>query len=72
MTTISFKVPDELNERLELLSKELDRNKSYMIRQAIEEYLEEKEDYLIALARLSRTEKKYSLEEVEKDLGLGD
>lgn len=70
MATISIKVPDSLNLRLESLSKEIDRNKSYLIRQAVEEYLEEKEDYLIALARLSKSEKKYDLEEVEKELDL--
>lgn len=48
----------------------MDRKKSYIIRKALEEFLEEKEDYLIALSRLARNEKEYSLEEAEKALGL--
>jgi len=71
MTTISLRIPDALNSRLDRLSHEVDRNKSYLIRQAVEEFLEEREDYLVALARLSKKEKEYTLEEVEKKLGLG-
>jgi RHH-type rel operon transcriptional repressor/antitoxin RelB len=70
MTTLSLRIPDDLNKRLEQLSHEVDRKKSYLIRQAVEEFLEEREEYLIALARLSRHEKEYTLEEVEKKLGL--
>lgn len=54
MTTISLRIPDALNSRLDHLSHEMDRNKSYLIRQAVEEFLEEREDYLVALARLSK------------------
>ncbi len=70
MTTISIRIPDSLDKRLNHLSHELDRNKSYLIRQAVEEFLEDREEYLIALARLSKNEKEYTLEEVEKKLGL--
>lgn len=70
MNTISLRISDNLNKRLDHLSHELDRNKSYLIRQAVEEFLEEREDYLIALARLSKNEKEYTLEEVEKKLWL--
>ncbi len=70
MTMISVRIPEDLNKRLETLSHELDRKKSYLIRQAVEEFLEEREDYLVALARLGKNEKEYTLEEVEKKLGL--
>lgn len=70
MTAFSLRLPDELYERLENLAKTTDRNKSYIIRRAIEEFLEEEEDYLVALSRLSSNEKNYSIEEVETVLGL--
>lgn len=70
MTTISFRLPDATNSKLEHLADELDRNKSYLIRQAVEEFLEEREEYLIAIARLAKNEKEFTLEEVEKKLGL--
>jgi RHH-type rel operon transcriptional repressor/antitoxin RelB len=71
LTAFSLRLPDELYERLEKLSKTTDRNKSYIIRRAIEEFLEDEEDYLVALSRLSSTEKTYSITEVETALGLG-
>ncbi len=64
MTNISFRVPDDLNQRLELLASELDRKKSYLIRKAIEEFIEEQEDLQIAMQRLSKKEKEYTLAEI--------
>ncbi len=72
MSTISLKVSDTLLQRVENFAKEIDRNKSYIIRQALEEYLENREDYLIALARLAKEEKTYTIEEVEQDLDLAN
>ena len=70
MHTITAKVPEDLYERLGHLAEETDRNKSYFIRQAIEDFLEEKEDYLIAMARIAKGGKRYTLEELEKECGL--
>jgi len=38
---------------LEKLSKSIDRSKTYIVTKALAEYLEEYEDYLIALHRLN-------------------
>ena len=38
MKTLSLKVPETLNDRLEALAKETRRSKSMVIRMAIEEY----------------------------------
>ena len=70
MYTISFKVPEDINNRLEILSKTVDRKKSYLLRKAIEIFLEEKEDYLIALHRLEENGPRMSLETLEKECGL--
>jgi RHH-type rel operon transcriptional repressor/antitoxin RelB len=70
MTLFSIRLPDELYKRLANLAHTTDRNKSYIIRRAIEEFLEEEEDYTLALSRLSAQEKQYNLSEVEKRLGL--
>lgn len=48
MQTLSFQAPEEMSEKLEFFAKEFDRSKGYLIRQALEEYLEEVEDYLKA------------------------
>ena len=70
MQTITAKLPEELYDRLGHLADETDRNKSYFIRQALEQFLEEKEDYLIAIARMTKKGKRFSLEELEKECDL--
>lgn len=46
-------MPEELVEKLDRLAESLDRSKTYIIKRALQEYLEEYEDYLIALHRLN-------------------
>lgn len=48
MRTLSFQAPEDMTARLEEYAKALDRSKGYLIRQALEDYLEELEDYMQA------------------------
>ena len=50
---VSVRLPDELSEKLDRLSKTLDRPKTYIITRALKEYFAEYEDYLVALNRLN-------------------
>jgi RHH-type rel operon transcriptional repressor/antitoxin RelB len=50
---VSLRLPEELAERLAKLSRSIDRSKTYIVTKALSEYLEEYEDYLIALHRLN-------------------
>jgi len=52
-TSISIRLPEETNQKIEHLARTIDRPKTYVIKKAIEEYLEEYADYLIALERLN-------------------
>jgi RHH-type rel operon transcriptional repressor/antitoxin RelB len=72
MHTLTTKVSDTINSRLENLAKTIDRNKSYLVRKAVEYFLEEKEDYLIAIHRLEQKGKHISLEKLEKECELED
>ena len=67
---ISKKLPREVESRLDSLSSARHRPKSYYIREAINQYLEENEDTFIALARLETPLPALTLDEVEKRLGL--
>jgi RHH-type rel operon transcriptional repressor/antitoxin RelB len=67
---VTLRVPLELDARLEALEKETGRTKSSYIQEAIEEFLEEREDYLLAVAALERNEPTISLAELEKKLGV--
>jgi len=49
---ISVRLPDDLTKTLEALAEAIDRPKTYLIKKAIETYLEEYADYQIALDRL--------------------
>jgi len=49
---IAVRLNPQLEKRLERLAKRTGRSKSLYIRRALEEYLDEQEDYLIGLQRL--------------------
>jgi len=51
MATLTLRVEDQLDRKLRRLAKETERPKSYFIKKALELYLQEYEDYQIALAR---------------------
>ena len=67
---IAVRLEEDLEKRLEHLSNETGRSKSYYVKQAIENYLDDREDYLLALAVLEVEEPVKSLDEVRKELGL--
>jgi len=71
---LAIRLPEEIEKRLEELAKKTGRTKSYYVRQAILEYLEDLEDYYLAEERLkSFDESKYiPLEEITKRYGLED
>ncbi|MCW9716300.1 type II toxin-antitoxin system RelB family antitoxin [Avibacterium sp. 21-594] len=73
--TITVRLPDELQRRLDHLAIETGRAKSFYIKQALEAYLEDLEDLLLANATLERVrsgkEKTYTLQDVENELNLG-
>ena len=50
---VSLRLPDDLAQRLDRLSKSIERSKTYIVTKALSEYMEEYEDYLIALNRLN-------------------
>ena len=53
---ITIRLPEKMEQRLSQLAKDTHRSKSYYVKRAIEEFLEEQEDYLIALSRMERIE----------------
>lgn len=72
----SIRLPEEAERRLDALSRNTGRSKAFYIREAILEHLDDLEDIYLAEKRLedlragrSRT---YTLEEVERELGLAD
>jgi RHH-type transcriptional regulator, rel operon repressor / antitoxin RelB len=73
---LAIRLPPEIESRLDALARATGRSKSFYAREAIMEHLDDLEDLYLAEQRLidlragrSRT---FTLEEVERDLGLAD
>jgi RHH-type rel operon transcriptional repressor/antitoxin RelB len=73
-STLALRLPDDLAAELDRLAEETGRSKSYYARQAIIEFLEDRSDYLRAVAVLERErgQPNLTLEEVKRELGLDD
>ena len=71
MATISIRIPDELANEIEDVCTESARGKSFVIRQAITQYIEDYQDYREAQNRLKSKNKSYvSLNEMKAKLGI--
>jgi RHH-type rel operon transcriptional repressor/antitoxin RelB len=71
---LAIRLPQSIEKRLERLARRTGRTKSYYVREAILEHLEDLEDLYLAEARLERIrsgqERKVSLKDVMKRHGL--
>ena len=61
---VAVRLPQEMENRLNVLSRKTGRTKSFYIRQALEEHLEEMEDVYLAENRFKTLEKTVSLDEL--------
>lgn len=72
-TSITVRVPDNLVEQLDELAISLERSRAYLVKKAMEMYLSEYADYLIALERLhDKNEDIISMREMKNLLGISD
>lgn len=69
---LAIRLPKEIEERLEELARKTGRSKSYYVRQAILEHLDDLEDYYLAVERLEQNLPGIPLDELERRLGLQD
>ena len=73
---LAIRLPTEIDERLDRLAKATGRTKTFHAREAILEYLDDLDDLYLAEQRLtdsrSGQSRTYTLEEVERELGLED
>lgn len=64
---LAIRLPEKIEKRLESLASKTGRTKSFYAREAILEYLEDVEDYYLAVHRIENpSEKIWSLDELEK------
>ena len=73
---LAIRLPAEIEKRLADLAKATGRTKTYYVREAILEYLDDLEDIYLAEKRLGNhyagKSRAFSIDEVERDLGLAD
>ena len=72
----SIRLDPETEQRLNHLAAQTGRTKAYYLRELVTNGLENLEDYYLAAATMERIrkgkERVFTLEEVERDLGLAD
>ena len=73
---LAIRLPAEVENRLDALAQATGRTKTFYVREAILEHLDDLEDLYLAEQRLIEVRagrsKSHTLEEVERSLGLAD
>jgi len=67
---LAIRLDPELEARLTRLAEKTGRTKTYYAREAIEEHIEDLEDYYLAVKALENPGKIYSAKEAKHELGL--
>jgi RHH-type rel operon transcriptional repressor/antitoxin RelB len=69
---LAVRLPEKMEERLSELARQTHRPKSYYVKQALQDFLDEHEEHLLALSRLEKNNPRLTLEEMERRLDLED
>ncbi len=70
MATLNIRIPGDIARQLENLCTETGRSKSYYVCKAIEEFLMNYEDSLLAVSQLKEKNPRISFEDMAKRLSL--
>jgi RHH-type rel operon transcriptional repressor/antitoxin RelB len=70
MNMLAIRLSPDIEKRLEELSRRTGRTKTYYAREAIAEHLDDLEDYYLAMNRLENPGRRWTMGEVEKEIGL--
>ncbi len=69
---LNVRLPENIERQLAVLVKETGRSKSYYVKAALESYLEDRYDTLMALEALAKSGARIPLHKLKARLGLGD
>jgi RHH-type rel operon transcriptional repressor/antitoxin RelB len=69
---LAVRLPEDIEKRIDLLARSTGRTKSFYVREAVVEYLDDFEDYYLAEARKNAPLPAIPLDQIERDLGLAD
>ncbi len=71
-TLVAVRLPEQLDLKLNNLAKETGRSKSYYMKKALTQFIEDREDYLLAVAAMEENSPSIPYEKIRKELGLDD
>lgn len=69
---LAIRLPENIETRLGLLAEKTGRTKTYYAKEAILRFIEDLEDEYIALSRLEKPAKRWTLSELEQEIDLED
>jgi len=64
---IAIQLPEEIENRLTTLANKTGRTRTFYVREAILEHLDEMEDKYLVFSRLEKSGKRWSLDDLEQD-----
>jgi len=67
---LAIRISHNIEQRLQHLAQRTGRTKTYYAREALLRYIEDMEDEYIALSRLETPTKRWTLDELEKEIDL--
>jgi RHH-type rel operon transcriptional repressor/antitoxin RelB len=67
---LAIRLPESIEKRLSDLASKTGRSKTFYAKEAILNYLEDMEDTYLALNRLEKPAKRWTLEDIENDADL--
>ncbi|MFT6076891.1 MAG: putative DNA-binding protein [Myxococcota bacterium] len=74
MSVLTVRVPDELDKIINQFCKEEDRTKSWLVKKAVQEKLEDWNDYRLGIKYLKEhnktRQKSYTIEEIAKEFNI--
>ena len=69
---LSIRLPESIELRLNALAETTGRTKTTLAREAILEFIDDLEDFYLVEARARKNRKTIALDDVERQLGLGN
>lgn len=66
----AVRLDSETEKRLATLAEKTGRTKSFYLRKALQDHLDEMEDYYLGMLAIEKTERVYNKEEAKRELGL--
>lgn len=67
---LAIRLPEDIENRLTALAAKTGRTKTFYVKEAILEHLDDMEDKYLAMNRLENPGKRWTLEELEQDSDL--